>query len=63
VVKFDGGYTYDTSDLAALKQRLQEEHADWVLYMVDRGQNEHLEVFVCLFFFNFTNIIYEYFCS
>ncbi len=38
VVKSDGGYTYDTSDLAALKQRLFEETADWVLYVVDMGQ-------------------------
>lgn len=43
VVKSDGGYTYDTSDLAALKQRLNEEGADWVLYVVDMGQALHLE--------------------
>ncbi|KAI3413662.1 hypothetical protein GPALN_011150 [Globodera pallida] len=43
VVKSDGGFTYDTSDLATLKQRLFEERADWVLYVVDRGQSEHLE--------------------
>jgi len=43
IVKTDGGFTYDTSDLAAIKQRLFEENADWVLYVVDRGQSEHLE--------------------
>ncbi|KAL3085143.1 hypothetical protein niasHS_010212 [Heterodera schachtii] len=43
VVKSDGGFTYDTSDLATLKQRLSEERADWILYVVDRGQSEHLE--------------------
>ena len=38
VTKSDGGFTYDTSDLAALHQRLFEEKADWVLYVVDQGQ-------------------------
>ena len=44
IVKRDGGFTYDTSDLTALRQRLFEELGDWVLYIVDRGQSEHLEV-------------------
>ncbi|KAH7723161.1 arginyl aa-tRNA synthetase protein 1 b [Aphelenchoides avenae] len=43
VVKSDGGYTYDTSDLAALKQRLFEERGDWLIYVVDLGQALHLE--------------------
>jgi len=43
VVKSDGGFTYATSDLAALKQRLFEEKADWIIYVVDNGQSEHLE--------------------
>lgn len=30
IVKSDGGFTYDTSDMAALKQRIEEERADWV---------------------------------
>lgn len=38
IVKSDGGYTYDTSDLAALKQRLSEEKADMIIYVVDSGQ-------------------------
>lgn len=38
VVKSDGGYTYDTSDLAALHQRLFEEKADVVIYVTDSGQ-------------------------
>ncbi|XP_072803357.1 arginine--tRNA ligase, cytoplasmic isoform X2 [Vicugna pacos] len=38
VVKSDGGYTYDTSDLAAIKQRLFEEKADMIIYVVDSGQ-------------------------
>jgi len=43
VVKSDGGFTYDTSDMAALKYRLQEEKADWVIYVVDSGQGVHLQ--------------------
>lgn len=38
VVKSDGGFTYDTSDLAAIKQRLFDENGDWLIYVVDAGQ-------------------------
>lgn len=38
LVKSDGGFTYDTSDMAALHQRIFEEKADWILYVVDQGQ-------------------------
>ncbi|XP_060532020.1 arginine--tRNA ligase, cytoplasmic [Cylas formicarius] len=41
VVKSDGGFTYDTSDMACLKQRLHEEKADWVIYVTDLGQATH----------------------
>lgn len=43
VVKSDGGNTYDTSDLAAIKHRLEVEKADWIIYVVDSGQSLHLE--------------------
>lgn len=43
VVKSDGGYTYATSDLAAIKNRLITEKADIVLYVVDAGQSVHLQ--------------------
>ena len=43
VVKSDGGYTYDTSDLAALKQRLHEEHGEWLVYVTDAGQVTRLQ--------------------
>ncbi|KAF5913214.1 hypothetical protein HPG69_016829 [Diceros bicornis minor] len=43
IVKSDGGYTYDTSDLAAVKQRLFEEKADMIIYVVDSGQSMHLQ--------------------
>uniref|UniRef100_A0ABM5FLU8 Arginine--tRNA ligase, cytoplasmic n=1 Tax=Pogona vitticeps TaxID=103695 RepID=A0ABM5FLU8_9SAUR len=43
IVKSDGGFTYDTSDLAAIKQRLLEEKADGIIYVVDSGQSMHLQ--------------------
>ena len=41
VQKSDGGYGYATTDLAALKQRLADEKADWVVYVTDAGQALH----------------------
>ncbi|CAH2009170.1 unnamed protein product [Acanthoscelides obtectus] len=48
IVKSDGGFTYDSSDMAAIKHRLQEEKADWVIYVVDSGQATHFQIlFAC----------------
>jgi len=44
IQKSDGGYTYATTDLAALKQRVTEEKADRLIYVVDNGQSLHLEM-------------------
>ncbi|KAM9450505.1 arginine--tRNA ligase, cytoplasmic [Clarias gariepinus] len=44
VVKSDGGYTYDTSDLAAIRQRLFDEKADIIIYVTDSGQAMHFQV-------------------
>lgn len=38
IVKSDGGFTYDSSDMATIKQRLEEEKADWLIYVTDSGQ-------------------------
>lgn len=38
LVKSDGGFTYDTSDAACLKQRIFEEKAEWIIYITDAGQ-------------------------
>nr|XP_033323493.1 arginine--tRNA ligase, cytoplasmic [Megalopta genalis] len=46
IIKSDGAFTYDTSDLAALKQRLEEERADWIIYVTDAGQSTHFQVLV-----------------
>lgn len=44
IVKSDGGYTYDTSDMATIQHRLFEEKGDWILYVVDAGQAEHFKL-------------------
>jgi arginyl-tRNA synthetase len=38
IVKTDGSFTYDTSDMATIKQRLESENADWLIYVIDSGQ-------------------------
>ncbi|GCB60824.1 hypothetical protein scyTo_0006943 [Scyliorhinus torazame] len=43
VEKSDGGYTYDTSDLTALRQRIFDEKADMIIYVVDNGQSVHFQ--------------------
>lgn len=45
IVKSDGGFTYDTSDLAALQQRVQDENGDWLIYVTDAGQVGQVEIF------------------
>ncbi|EEF31409.1 arginine--tRNA ligase, cytoplasmic [Ricinus communis] len=43
-VKSDGGYNYASTDLAALWYRLNEEKAEWIIYVTDAGQNQHFEM-------------------
>lgn len=48
VVKSDGGFTYDTSDLATIKQRIEEEKGEWIIYVTDSGQYTHFKtIFQC----------------
>ncbi|AZL89903.1 arginyl-tRNA synthetase [Megavirus baoshan] len=44
LVKSDGGFTYDTSDLAAIKYRFVEQKIDRVIYVVDSGQSQHFQM-------------------
>jgi len=44
VIKSDGGFTYDTSDLAAIQQRITEEEADRIVYVTDAGQGPHFQI-------------------
>ena len=43
VVKSDGGFTYDTSDMATIRQRVDDEKCDWVIYVTDCGQKNHFD--------------------
>jgi len=43
VVKSDGGFTYDTSDMAAVRHRLKDERADMIFYVVDQGQVNNMK--------------------
>ncbi|KAL1190591.1 Arginine--tRNA ligase, chloroplastic/mitochondrial [Cardamine amara subsp. amara] len=45
LVKSDGGFTYSTTDMAALWYRLNEEKAEWIIYVTDAGQKEHFDLF------------------
>lgn len=55
LVKKDGAFTYDTSDLAALHYRITEQHADKILYVVDLGQELHFKTL-----FNVYSDLYSY---
>ncbi|KAG8464342.1 hypothetical protein KFE25_003405 [Diacronema lutheri] len=44
VVKSDGGFNYDSTDLAAVWYRLCELKAEWVIYVVDAGQGSHFDL-------------------
>lgn len=44
VVKSDGGYNYDTTDMAAAKYRLETLKCSRVIYLTDLGQRPHFEL-------------------
>jgi len=44
VRKADGGYGYDSTDCAAVLQRLRDEKADRVIYVIDNGQALHMQM-------------------
>jgi arginyl-tRNA synthetase len=44
IQKSDGGYNYDTTDLAALKHRIEVEKADRIIVVVDAGQSLHFQM-------------------
>ncbi|HVM51666.1 MAG TPA: arginine--tRNA ligase [Acidimicrobiales bacterium] len=44
VVNQHGGYVYGTTDLAAIRHRARDLGADRILYVVDAGQSQHLEM-------------------
>ena len=44
VQKTDGAFTYATTDLATIKYRREQLHADGMLYVVDTRQSEHFNL-------------------
>jgi arginyl-tRNA synthetase len=44
VRKSDGGYGYDTTDLATIRYRIRDLHADRILYVVDARQALHFRL-------------------
>ncbi|HKY77851.1 MAG TPA: arginine--tRNA ligase [Acidimicrobiia bacterium] len=46
VRKSDGGFGYDTTDLAAIRYRLRDLGATHVIYVVGAPQREHLEMII-----------------
>lgn len=48
VQKSDGGYNYDTTDLAAIRHRIFVEKADRIILVVDQGQSLHFQMLFAL---------------
>jgi len=44
IQKSDGGYNYDTTDMAALKHRIEVEKADRIIVVTDAGQSLHFQL-------------------
>ena len=44
IQKSDGGYNYDTTDLAAIHHRIFEEKADRIIVITDTGQSLHFQM-------------------
>lgn len=44
VQKSDGGYNYDTTDMAAIRHRVREEKADRIIIVTDCGQAQHFQM-------------------
>lgn len=44
IQKSDGGYNYDTTDMAALRHRIEIEKASRIIVVVDAGQSLHFQM-------------------
>jgi arginyl-tRNA synthetase len=44
IQKSDGGFNYDTTDLAAMRQRVSEEKAARIIILTDAGQAQHFSM-------------------
>ncbi|SCA62765.1 Arginine--tRNA ligase [Chlamydiales bacterium SCGC AG-110-M15] len=45
VQKSNGGFNYATTDLAAIKHRVQDEKGNRLIYVTDMGQQQHFKMF------------------
>lgn len=45
IQKTDGGYNYATTDLAALRYRINQDQAERIIYVTDAGQANHFNQF------------------
>jgi arginyl-tRNA synthetase len=44
VQKSDGGFNYASTDMAAIRHRIQDEKADRIIYITDAGQSTHFQM-------------------
>lgn len=44
IQKSDGGYNYDTTDMAAIRHRIFDEKAERMIYVTDAGQSIHFQM-------------------
>ncbi len=44
IQKSDGGYNYDTTDMAAIYHRIHQEKGDRLIYVTDSGQSTHFQM-------------------
>lgn len=44
IQKSDGGYNYDTTDMAAIKYRIEKDRADRIIVVTDIGQSLHFQM-------------------
>jgi arginyl-tRNA synthetase len=44
IQKSDGGYNYDTTDMAAIKHRIEVEKGQRLIYVTDAGQSTHFNM-------------------
>jgi len=44
IQKSDGGYNYDTTDMAAMRHRIDDEKADRIIIVTDAGQAQHFRM-------------------
>jgi arginyl-tRNA synthetase len=44
IQKSDGGFGYASTDMAAVKHRVEAEGADWIIYVTDMGQSQHFDM-------------------